>query len=87
MTYHSGHDLTLLEVMGTLEVPLDRAPGYASNLQMEQLYEDGDVYTVKLRYNGKYVKIPIMDKDNSCTLDSLNKYIQQINNKFQKITL
>ncbi|APC90753.1 MULTISPECIES: histidine phosphatase family protein [Francisella] len=83
MTYYSGHDLTLLEVMGTLGVPLDKAPGYASNLQME-LYKDSDVYTVKLRYNGKYVKLPIMDKDNSCTLDALNKYMQQINNKFQK---
>ena len=34
MTYYLGYDLTLLEVMGTLGVPLDRAPGYASNLQM-----------------------------------------------------
>lgn len=34
MTYYSGYDLTLLEVMGTLVMPLDRVPGYASNLQM-----------------------------------------------------
>ncbi|AHH45626.1 acid phosphatase [Francisella tularensis subsp. holarctica PHIT-FT049] len=83
MTYYSGHDLTLLEVMGTLGVPLDTTPGYASNLEME-LYKDGDIYTVKLRYNGKYVKLPIMDKNNSCSLDALNKYMQSINEKFQK---
>lgn len=35
MTYYSGHDLTLLEVMGTLGVPLEEAPSYASNLQFE----------------------------------------------------
>ncbi|MDE4967803.1 acid phosphatase, partial [Francisella tularensis subsp. holarctica] len=34
--------------------------------------------------NGKYVKLPIMDKNNSCSLDALNKYIQSINEKFQK---
>lgn len=48
MTYSSGHDLALLEVMSTLGVQLDRAPEYSSNLQME-VYEDGYVYAVKLR--------------------------------------
>ncbi|AFJ42590.1 histidine-type phosphatase [Francisella noatunensis subsp. orientalis] len=83
MTYYSGHDLTLLEVMGALGVPLEEAPGYASNLQFE-LFKDDDIYKVKLRYNGEYVKLPIMDKDDSCTLDALNKYMQNINDKFKK---
>ncbi|WP_052399197.1 histidine phosphatase family protein [Candidatus Francisella endociliophora] len=83
MTYYSGHDLTLLGVMGTLGVPLDEAPGYASNMQFE-LYKDGKNYTVKIRYDGKFVKLPIMGKDNSCSLDALVKYMQDINNKFKK---
>lgn len=83
MTYYSGHDLTLLEIMGTLGVPLAEAPGYASNLQFE-LYKDSSNYTVKLRYDGKYVRLPIMNKDDSCTLEALEKYMQGINKKFQK---
>lgn len=83
MTYYSGHDLTLLELMGTLGVPLEEAPGYASNLQME-LYKGGDTYKVKLRYDGKYIKLPIMDEDKTCTLEALVKYIKGINDKFKE---
>jgi acid phosphatase len=83
MTYYSGHDLTLLEIMGTLGVPLEKAPGYASNLQFE-LYKNAKNYTVKLRYDGKYVRLPIMNKDDSCTLVALEEYMQGINKKFQE---
>jgi acid phosphatase len=82
MTYYSGHDLTLLAVMGTLGVPLQKASGYASNLQLE-LYKDTDTYIVKLRYDGKYVKLPIMNDDDTCTLKALNKYIDSINKKYK----
>ena len=82
MTYYSGHDLTLLAVMGTLGAPLQQAYGYASNLQLE-LYKNSDTYTVKLRYDGKYVKLPIMDNNDSCTLQAFNNYIASINKKFK----
>ena len=82
MTYYSGHDLTLLAVMGTLGVPLQQASGYASNLQLE-LYKDTDTYTVKLRYDGKYVKLPIMDDNDSCTLQAFTKYMTSINKKYK----
>lgn len=83
MTYYSGHDLTLLGIMDTLGVPLDKAPGYASHIEFE-LYKDNKNYYVKIRYNGKYIKLPIMNEDDSCTLEALSNYITAINNKFSK---
>ncbi len=82
MTYYYGHDLTLLGIMGTLGIPLDEAPCYTSHIEFE-LYKDSKRYTVKIRYNGKYVKLPIMDNDESCTLFALNNYMKDINSKFK----
>ncbi len=83
MTYYSGHDLTLLGIMGSLGVPLDKAPGYASHIEFE-LYKDGKNYTVKIRYDDKYVKLPIMKNNKTCSLTALSDYIQSINEKFKK---
>lgn len=83
MTYYSGHDLTLLGIMGTLGVPLDESPSYASHIEFE-LYQDDGNYSVKIRYNDQYIKLPIMDEDDSCTLEALSNYITTINNKFSK---
>ncbi len=83
MIYYSGHDLTLLQTMGTLGIPLEKAPGYASNMQFE-LYKGGSEYTVKIRYNGDFIKLPIMNDDNSCTLDALTNYMKSINSKYGK---
>jgi acid phosphatase len=83
MTYYSGHDLTLLGIMGTLGVPLNEAPGYASHIEFE-LYKDDKNYTVKIRYAGKYVKLPIMNNDKTCSLTALNDYMKSINNKHLK---
>jgi hypothetical protein len=82
MTYYSGHDITLLEVMGTLGVTLERSSTYASNLQLE-LYKDGNEYNVKLRYDGKYIKLPIMTDNYTSSLDALTKYISSLNKKFK----
>ncbi|MGQ4001853.1 histidine phosphatase family protein [Francisellaceae bacterium CB299] len=82
MTYYSGHDLTLLGIMGTLGVPLDEAPGYASHIEFE-LYKNGKNYIVKIRCDGKYVKLPIMNNDKTCSLTALSYYIQSINEKFK----
>ncbi len=85
MIYYSGHDLTLLQIMGTLGVSLEKAPGYAANIQFE-LYKDDAQYSVKIRYNGDFIKLPIMKDDDSCTLDSLVNYMNSINKKFGKKT-
>ena len=84
MTYYSGHDITLLPLMSLLGAPLTEASTYASHIQLE-LYKKGEnSYTVKLRYNGKAVKMPMMKDNDSCTLESFIKYVNELNNKYSE---
>ena len=82
MTYYSGHDITLLPLMSLLGVPLHKASTYASHIQLE-LYKKGEKsYTIKLRYNGKEIKMPIMKDNNSCSLESFLEYVKELNKKY-----
>ena len=82
IVYYSGHDITLLPIMSLLGTPLNKSPGYASHLQLE-LYKTGEkMFIIKLRYNGKAVKMPIMNNNDSCSLESFVQYVKELNAKY-----
>jgi lysosomal acid phosphatase len=85
LTYYSGHDITLLPLMSLLGVSLDKSPGYASHLQIELYEKNNTSYTVKVRYNGKAVKMPIMNNNNSCSLHTFTQYVEKLNNKYNDL--
>ena len=83
LIYYSGHDLTLLEIFGTLGTPLKNAPKYAANIQFE-LYKNNEDYQLKVRYNGEFVKLPMMNENNSCSLKEFTDYVKELNQKYSK---
>ena len=83
MVYYSGHDITILPVMCLLGAPLDKSPGYASHMQLELYQKDETTFIIKLRYNDKQVKLPIMGDKDFCTLEELEKHIDAVNAKYE----
>lgn len=71
----SGHDTTLLTLMSTLGVPLDKMPHYASRLNVS-LYDDNGKYYVKVYYNDQPVSIPSCG-GYSCTLSQFSNLAEQ----------
>jgi len=82
LVYYSGHDITILPIMSLLGVPLKNSPGYAANIEYELYKTDASAYIIKIRYNGNYVKLPIMDGKNQCTLEAFMKYVKEVNAKY-----
>ncbi len=86
LVYYSGHDITILPVMSLLGLPLEESPGYAANVILE-LYEDGSNYNVKVLYNGEYVKLPVMDGKDYCSIKDLEDHISMLNEKYKNLQL
>jgi len=87
MTYYSGHDITILPVMGLLGAPIDKSPGYAARLQLELYKNNINSYKLKVRYNGKPVKLPIMKNSDNCSIESFMQLVNELNNKYKDLTL
>ena len=83
MVFYSGHDITLLPIMALLGAPLDETPEYAAHMELELYKIDDAIHTIKLRYNGEYVKLPIMNGEESCTLEALSKHVDELNKKYK----
>ena len=83
MVYYSGHDLTLLPLMSLLGAPLNETPTYASHIELELYKSPEGSYNVKLRYNGKEIKMPIMKDNDSCSLKSFAQYVNTLNAKYK----
>ncbi|WP_119343201.1 histidine-type phosphatase [Facilibium subflavum] len=82
LIYYSGHDLTLLAIMGALNLPLKQAPDYASFIQFN-IYKHNDQYYIKMRYNGKIVTLNSIQKDKTqISLSAFNYYVKQLNHAF-----
>jgi len=86
MYLYSGHDITILPLMALLGKPMKEDPKYAANLVLE-LYKDGNQYSIKVRYDGKHVKLPMMKGENSCTLETFIKNIEELNQKYGSATI
>lgn len=87
LTYYSGHDITILPVMSLLGSPLEESPGYAANVILE-LYKDGaSQFYIKVLYNGDYVRLPIMNSKEYCSLSDLEAYISKLNEKYKGVLL
>lgn len=83
LVYYSGHDITLLPIMSLLGAPLEKSPGYAANIEYELYKTDNSSYIIKIRYDGKYVKLPIMDGKNYCTLETFMNHVKALNEKYK----
>ena len=57
--------------MSTLNVPLEKMPGYASRVNFS-LFENDNKYYVKVSYNNKPVNIPVCGGD-ICTLSQFDR--------------
>jgi len=66
----SGHDSSIMSVMNTLESPLEKIPGYASDLNFS-LFESNKKYYVKVSFNNKPVNIPACG-GSTCTISQFN---------------
>lgn len=87
LTYYSGHDITILPVMSLLGSPLEESPGYAANVIIE-LYKDGaSQFYIKALYNGDYVRLPIMNGKEYCSLSDLEAHISKLNEKYKGVLL
>lgn len=67
----SAHDVTIACVMTLLDVPLQKIPDYASDLNFS-LYESNKNYIVRVTYNGDPVSIPACG-GTECTLQQFVK--------------
>lgn len=65
----SAHDSTIMSVMNTLGVPVEKIPPYASHLNFA-LFKEGQNYLIKINYNDSVVNIPTC-KVNVCTIVNL----------------
>lgn len=63
----SGHDSSILGILSAMGAPLSLPPSYASDVNFS-LYQDGQRYTVKVKFNDKPVVIPRCGSD-TCTLE------------------
>lgn len=63
----SGHDSSIMAVMNTLGSPVNKIPGYASDLNFS-LWQDGDKYYVKVMLNNQAVMVPGCNK-NICSIE------------------
>lgn len=86
MYLYSGHDITILPLMALFGTPMKTDPKYAANLVIE-LYKDGTQNLVKVRYDGKYVKLPMMNGESSCTLETFIKNVEEVNQKYSSATI
>ncbi len=83
MVYYSGHDLTILGIMSLLGSPLNEQPKFVANIEIE-LYKDTDSnYSVKVRYNQKYIKLSFAGNQEECSLDDFVKYVNNLNQKYK----
>lgn len=73
----SGHDGSILSVMNTLKVPLDKIPPYASDLNFS-LFENNQMYFVKINFNNQPVKIPQCNQSNICSLTQFIHLVHQL---------
>jgi len=87
MTYYSGHDITILPVMGLLGAPLDKSPGYAAHLQLELYKSNNNSYSLKVRYNDKPVKLSIMKDSDSCSLEAFMQLVKKLNKKHKGLVI
>lgn len=87
LTYYSGHDITILPVMSLLGSPLKESPGYAANVIIELYKENASQFYVKVLYNGDYVKLPIMNGKDSCSLSDIEAHISKLNEKCKNVKL
>lgn len=84
--YYSGHDLTISALASLLGRPVEKNPHFAAHYQIE-MYKDKDSYKIKVRYNGEYLKLPIMKGKKYCSLDVLLKRIKELNTKFKELKI
>ena len=84
VVYFSGHDLNLLAQMSLLGKPLKKQPDFASFSEVE-LYNDGPLWIVKVRYNGNYIKLPIMNGKDYCSLKTFINYVNILNKKYKYV--
>lgn len=64
----SGHDSTIMALLGNLSASLTTPVPYAADVNFMLFAEGDNHYTVKVTYNGVPVKIPACHHSNVCTL-------------------
>lgn len=67
-----AHDGTIMAVMNTLGAPVEKVPGYVSDLNFS-LYKNNNNYYVEIKLNNKPVKLPKCNNSNKCTLEQFEK--------------
>lgn len=65
---YSGHDVTILALMSALRVPLNKVPGYASDVNIALFARSNGEKYVQVIMNGKLVQLP-RSKDGALLLD------------------
>jgi len=83
LVYYSGHDITLLPVISLLGAPLEKASGYASHIQIELYEKNKSSKIIRVRYDGEWVKLPIMGDNNYCSLEDFLNHIKKQNKKYK----
>ncbi|HBM17585.1 MAG TPA: acid phosphatase [Lentisphaeria bacterium] len=87
IVYYSGHDITILPIMTLLGSPLNTAPGYASHISIELWKDDSSKHYIKVDYNNKYVKLPVMNSSDTCSYEDFKKLVDSVNEKYKNLKL
>jgi len=85
LVLYSGHDITIMPLLGLLGRPLNEIPGYASCLALELCKNDSGAYSIKILFNGEDVILPSANGAPLLPYEAFVKLVERVNGRFKNL--